>query len=209
MGIKIEKFVGGALDTNGYIVYKNDGGSCYFIDSGYRTDEYETFIKEHNLTPKGILFTHHHYDHTSDSPQLAKKLDLPIYIHEEDYEMLKKTFKENISLVKTFKTDSEFDLDGEKITFIQLKGHTKGGVAICFEESGVRFTGDTIFDTEIGITDLEDGGYDEMSESCLAVSQWDNSIHIYPGHGDDATMDFVKLYNEELKEALVYYDENH
>ncbi len=83
-----------------------------------------------------------------------------------------------------------------------MPGHTKGGTCIVDKKNQVAFTGDTIFATEIGITDLEDGSPEEMAKSCYEINKWDDDIKIYPGHGESAYMGFVKSQNDEFKQAL-------
>ena len=62
------------------------------------------------------------------------------------------------------------DLDGETIRVIHTPGHTRGGVCYFSEKSKVVFTGDTIFNVDIGRTDFEDGSPDQMERSILDLS---------------------------------------
>lgn len=67
------------------------------------------------------------------------------------------------------------------------------------EKSRVCFTGDTIFDTDLGRTDLEGGSEPDMRDSiCNVVDKWENDIMIYPGHDDGCTMKKVRIYNSEF-----------
>lgn len=61
--MKIERFIGGMLESNGYVIYQKDGGNCYVIDPGYHAGVFEECIDRHQLHLSGILLTHHHYDH--------------------------------------------------------------------------------------------------------------------------------------------------
>ena len=36
--MKIERFIGGMLESNGYVIYQKDGGNCYVIDPGYHAE---------------------------------------------------------------------------------------------------------------------------------------------------------------------------
>lgn len=201
--MKIERFVGGSLDTNGYIIYKNDGGKCYFIDCGYKVDEYLEFIKVHSLEPVGIIFTHHHYDHVSEAYKLAENLNIKMFVHEKDEEMLKGFFKDKGHMIEAFDDEKIFDLDGDKLTVINTPGHTKGGIFLVNREENIAFSGDTVFKDEIGITHLQDGSDNEMARSCQEiVSKLPRDMVIYPGHGDSATIGYVIDNNEEFKYAL-------
>ena len=106
--MKVKRFIGGSLDTNGYVIYKEDEGSCYFIDCGYKTDEYVDFVQEHKLKPSGIIFTHHHYDHVSEAYKLADKFHIKMFVHNQDEAMLKKFFHDKSQLVEGFGDDRKF-----------------------------------------------------------------------------------------------------
>ena len=44
--IKIERFIGGSLKSNGYIVYEHQGGKCFIIDPGYEGEKFLKRISE-------------------------------------------------------------------------------------------------------------------------------------------------------------------
>ena len=95
------------------------------------------------------------------------------------------------------------DLDGETLKVYHTPGHTWGSVCILSEKSKVVFTGDTIFDTDLGRTDLEDGSPKAMEESCRdVINKWSNEYTIYPGHDESASMKIVRQYNQEFLSCL-------
>ena len=86
---------------------------------------------------------------------------------------------------------------------IHTPGHTRGGVCYFSEKSKVVFTGDTIFNVDIGRTDFEDGSPDQMERSILdKINTWPNDIFIYPGHGDGCTMKKVRQINTEFLDVV-------
>ena len=90
-----------------------------------------------------------------------------------------------------------------KLVVIHTPGHTKGGICLMAERDRVCFTGDTIFNADLGRTDLNDGSYEEMADSILnVVNKWGNDLTIYPGHGDPATMKTVRKINLEFLEIV-------
>ena len=96
-----------------------------------------------------------------------------------------------------------FLLDEEEIRVIHTPGHTHGGVCYYSEKSKAVFTGDTVFNVDLGRTDLSDGSEKEMQDSIRnIISLWGNDMIIYPGHGDACTMKYVRKNNKEFKETL-------
>ena len=92
---------------------------------------------------------------------------------------------------------------GVKLVVMHTPGHTKGGICLMAEKDRACFTGDTIFNVDLGRTDLDDGSYEEMVASILnVVNKWGNDLTIYPGHGDPATMKTVRKINLEFLEIV-------
>lgn len=191
--MKIKRFVGGSLQSNGYVLYKQLEGSCYIIDPGYQPKKFIDFVRENQLTAKGIILTHLHHDHVGAAEAVKDVLECPIYMHEAD------AFSYRGVVDQRVKGGDTFDLEGELIQVLHTPGHTKGSICLMAEKSRACFTGDTIFDTDLGRTDLDGGSEEEMRISiCSVVDKWGNDIMIYPGHDDGCTMKKVRIYNTEF-----------
>lgn len=203
--MEIKRFEGGELLSNGYVLYSRKGGSCWLIDTGYDSENFIDFVRDNELDPLGIIFTHHHYDHITAGPEVAEALDCPMYINEMDFERAKKTLKEGAERLTAFKEGEIFVGDDFELNSIRTPGHTKGGVCLIDGKNRIAFTGDTVFAEEIGITNLDDGSPEEMSKSCTYLAEnLPDDFTIYPGHGPAAMMKNVKESNPEFKDALEY-----
>ena len=60
-------------------------------------------------------------------------------------------------------------------------------------------TGDFLFKGTIGRTDLETGSSKDMERSLIKISNYPDTIKIYPGHGDFSTLAEEKRSNYYLK----------
>ena len=195
--MKVERFVGGILESNGYVLYQKDGGDCYIIDPGYNSRVFVDFVDKHNLNLKGILLTHNHPDHVGAVRGLDDAHPCNIYMHIQDAAGYKGRVDVEIE------DGYEFDLEGERIITLSTPGHTKGSVCFMCPESKICFTGDTIFDTDLGRTDLPGSSEQEMIDSiCNVIDKWENDIHIYPGHDNGCSMKFVRQHNSEFNALL-------
>ncbi len=191
--MKITRFIGGSLMSNGYVIYRKEGGSCYIVDPGYAPKNFIDFVREKNLKAMGVIATHLHHDHTGAAEAVSDALNCPIFMHREDAFVYKGRVDHMLS-------DGEvLDLDGEKLEVILTPGHTKGSICLMSEKSRVCFTGDTIFDTDLGRSDLAGGSERDMIHSVRdIIDRWENDIFILPGHDEGCTMKQVRIYNTEF-----------
>ena len=207
--MEIKRIIGGILMANCYIVSPSGvpsdaKASCYIIDPGYDPHKILKYLKAGKLEPKGILLTHHHVDHSGNAAYLRKELDCPIMIHREDADR----FREGADVLLEDGDVLELEAAecggrGLKLQVLHTPGHTRGGICLMSERERICFTGDTIFNVDLGRTDLDDGSYEEMVRSIMdIINNWGNDITIYPGHGDPATMKTVRKINLEFLEIL-------
>ncbi len=195
--LKIKRFKGGCLESNCYVISNREKGSCYIIDPGYEAGRIVGYVEENSLKAKGIILTHHHHDHVGAAAKVAGSLGCPVMISFED--SLKYKGKADAYI----EDGTVFNLDGEQLRAVRTPGHTLGSVCIISEESKAVFTGDTIFDTDLGRTDFKDGSEAEMIKSCKTViDKWPGDYRIYPGHDESAAMKQVRTYNVEFLHCL-------
>lgn len=194
--MKIKRFIGGTLESNGYIIYHQDGGDCYILDPGYRPEVFIGFVKEKQLKVQGILLTHHHHDHVGAVDKMKDTFDCPVFLHREDMDLYGKPVE------RPLEDGDLIPLEVESLQVIHTPGHTRGSVCFYSEKHKLAFTGDTIFNVDLGRTDLQDGSPEQMRESCRRIDKWSNEIFIHPGHGDGCTMKTVKKINLEFLETI-------
>jgi len=198
----IERIVCGSLEANCYIIFRKDGGSAYIIDPGYDKAHTQAFVKEHGLSVKAILLTHGHHDHSGKANALAEYYGVEVCVHmgELEYSNFKGT---RISADKFLEDGETLDLDGERITVFHTPGHSVGGLCYYSDKSRVAFTGDTIFNVDLGYTHFETGSAEQMKQSLInVVNKRGNDVTIYPGHGDPATMKYVRSVNREFLDMI-------
>lgn len=194
--MKIKRFILGLLEANGYIIYQQEASLCYIIDPGAKADVFLDTMTRLNLTCKGILLTHHHSDHVGGVEKIRKTLNCQVFLHREDLDMYKKP-------ATPLEDRDTFDLDGETIMVVHTPGHTRGSVCYYSEKSKLAFTGDTVFNVDLGRTDLIDGDETQMEQSVKnVIDLWSNEITIYPGHGDSCTMKKVRSINKEYLDII-------
>ena len=195
--MEIYRIVEGALEANCYIIYRKDGGSAYIIDPGYDIKKTRAFVDTHKLSVKAILLTHSHHDHSGKAEALADFFGCGICAGRKELDY----YKGRVDTL--FDGWEKLDLDGEEIEVLPTPGHSAGGVCYYSKKSSVAFTGDTIFNIDLGYTHFPGGSAKKMRASLRdVVDKWDNGVTIYPGHGDSEKMKIVREINTEFKEAI-------
>ncbi|MCL2231258.1 MAG: MBL fold metallo-hydrolase [Treponema sp.] len=196
----------GPIATNCWI-YRFNADCAAIIDPGDEADNIIAALQNASLSPKYILLTHGHFDHIIAVPKLkAQYPDAQIAIHGKDAQYLgPESFKVHERSVKYAMGSADFidaiwenlppaDIlleEGSAIgpfTVLNLPGHTPGSSAFWDREAGVLFTGDTLFRSGYGRTDLPGGSNKEIFESLKRLFGMDGNIGVYPGHGEPTTI---------------------
>lgn len=186
----------GLLKTNTYIVSKEN--NCIIIDPAFAYNEIEKYIKEKNYKVLGILLTHGHFDHIEACNDLASLYACKVYIGKNDVELVlnpklngsTRYLKKEISVQKQFLSAFDHEiilkLDQFYIDVLFTPGHTRGGC--CYLIGNELFSGDTLFNGDIGRVDLYGGDAKEMENSLKYLFKLKNETVIFPGHGEDSTI---------------------
>ncbi len=197
----VEKFVLGPLRTNCYVITNQDN-SAVLIDPGYCSKVLTDWLESKNINITTILLTHGHFDHV-----LGLKMfpNVPIYVHENDIELLldndknaAKTFNLSVEYNKNniinFTDDFTIPYDSINFKTIHTPGHTEGSTTyLAFNK--ILFTGDAIFAGTVGRCDLWGGSEEKTKETVKKISNLKEDYLIYPGHGKLSTLNNEKLSN--------------
>ena len=187
--VQIQKTQTGLLGTNTYIVESTE--SAIIIDPAGNTEELIKYLE--GLKPSAILLTHGHFDHIGGAEKIAEHFDIPIYIHENDEEMLYDSTKNasytllyrDITLgskyVRIFGADATLHIHDMVIKAYHTPGHTKGGVSYLIENH--LFSGDLIFEGSYGRYDLYGGDFGALMNSIKSLMVLPDDTLVYPGHG--------------------------
>lgn len=146
------------------------GGDCAIVDPG-EAGPVEKFLTENNLRLTHILCTHHHWDHVSGVPDLAKSHPCEVWCSEYDFARVPGATK---------KLATEEILFGEKIIVMDVPGHTLGQIAYYIPNLKAVFPGDTLFSAGCGR--LFEGSAAQMFETMKKLRELPADTKIYFGH---------------------------
>ena len=206
--MKILHFNVGIIETNCFLVTDKEAGESVLIDPGAMSPRLEDALKEHNV--KHIILTHGHYDHILGVAQAKRITGADVIISAEDAPCLYDDEKsraglhfpepqEHLYADRTVSDGDEIAFGNKKIRVIATPGHTPGCVCFVFDEDGIIFSGDTLFQGTIGRTDFATGSMSDMLASLAKIKAIDGEFTVFPGHGPATTLDYEKQNNPYMR----------
>jgi glyoxylase-like metal-dependent hydrolase (beta-lactamase superfamily II) len=145
-----------------------------------------------------VLLTHQHYDHVMDAAALreggARLHAFAPYSTELTLEAAARAWGMPIA-VEPYQIDFLLDMNrplnlaGLEISIAHVPGHATDGVIYYLAESGVVFSGDTLFAGSVGRTDLPGGNTRQLLEGIsryLMILPPDTRV--LSGHGPSTTI---------------------
>lgn len=208
--INLTKFVFGEIQTNTYVLESE--GTFAVIDPAEENAELLDFLRGKNVNY--VLLTHGHFDHISGVNSVVRETGASVCVHSLDAEMLldgnKSFYNSHFGGVQMpIKADillsdsDELELGNTKIRVMHTKGHTNGSVCYILKEERIIFSGDTLFRLSAGRTDLAGidpiiAGRNEL-ESLTKLAHLSGNFAVYPGHGEETTLQFERENNRYMR----------
>lgn len=206
--MKVQKFTGGILETNCYLITDEATGKMAILDPGAVLPELDEAIETGGReNVEYILLTHGHFDHIGAAEHYKNVTRASIVIGEEDAAF---TQDNELSLgmlyssygIKPFQADKKvkngerFLLGKTEFLVLHTPGHTRGSCS--YVTDGVIFTGDLLMYMSIGRTDFPTGDYEQMKDSLQSIASLAGDYRIYPGHGECTTLEQERERNPYL-----------
>ena len=203
--LKIEKFIPKEFAANNYLLYNEETKNAVLFDPSGCYTEVTNFVKAKNLNLISIIVTHAHFDHIGDIRSYQDNFrNIKTYMPKADkvlYDNLKMQCDLfGVRRVKEFAVDEFIDensklyIDELQIKIISTPGHTIGST--CYLAGDFLISGDTLFYEEIGRCDLPTGSF---SDICSSIKEklfyLNDSIKVFPGHGENTDIAHEKEFN--------------
>lgn len=176
-----------------YLVVDAFNKEAIIVDPGWEREIIIDTLIQTQCCLKGILLTHHHFDHAQLAPDFASLFDVPVFINAMEKDMYNFTCP-NLIVVDS---DECIIIGKFAVTAYHTPGHTLGSMCYLIDDN--LFTGDTLFIEGCGICNTE--GAAAMYHS---LKKLQTHIHpltkIFPGHsyGRSPGVEFKSMINDNI-----------
>lgn len=192
------------FSVNTYILWNEVSRDAAIIDPGMTGQEeidlLDNFILSNGLNITHIINTHLHLDHTFGDDYAKNKYGCPIEGHPaENILGENRAAQARMFGIPMELTPLTVDIplnEGDTITIgtdtikiLHVPGHSPGSIVLHAQESGFIVSGDVLFRSSIGRTDLTQGNYAQLIfgiNTKLLTLPADTVV--YPGHGPFTTI---------------------
>jgi len=194
--MEIKKIVSCEMDQNCYLITENGFG--ILIDPGLDT---EKIVKEtENVVINYILLSHCHFDHLyslnkiKGSKKVVGTKKCSLNMIRPEISLCGHECLPEASCDIEMEDGEEINFDGINVKCIHTPGHTNGSCCYLIENN--LFSGDTLFNGNIGRCDLPTGNFQEIENSIRnKLYKLDSEILVYPGHGTITRIGLEKKFN--------------
>lgn len=201
------RLVVGPLQVNCFIVADETTKEAVVIDPGDDAQEILAMVRQKGLTVRSIVNTHAHFDHVSANRALKEATGAELLLHEGDAQMLATvpltakmfgmTAPSSPPADRFLKHGDVITAGGISLTVLHTPGHSPGG--ICLLGDGFVFTGDALFESSIGRTDLPGGDLmtliNAIKEHLMTLP---DETQVFCGHGPATTIGAERQENPFL-----------
>jgi hydroxyacylglutathione hydrolase len=165
-------------------------------------------LAERDWTLKLIVSTHGHWDHIGDNAVVATHTGAEIAVHPLDRERLVHPqpllapfeIAPSVPAVELAE-GGEIRFGSIRLTVLHTPGHTEGSVCLLAPDEGLLFSGDTLFAGGWGRVDLPGGDPAAMASSLARLSELEDRVGVYPGHGGATTIGRERAWLELVRDG--------
>jgi hydroxyacylglutathione hydrolase len=208
----IKGIVVGVFAENCWVIGNRRTGEAICIDPGDQPEEILAMAKDMGVTIKAIANSHAHIDHILGVRGVQDATGAKFFLHTGDIAIAQTASRSSVMLTgrevepppdPDFNpTDGDtIEVDGLHLRVLHTPGHTPG--SLCYYTDGLLFSGDTLFQSSIGRTDLPGGDYQtEMNSIVDKLLALPDDTVVLPGHMGETRIGHERQTNPFILDEL-------
>src|SRR4051812_43203488 len=164
MALDVRMFTVGPVQENSFLVRREGSDRALLVDPGDEAPKLLGAIEALGVKLDAILLTHCHFDHIGAVAPVAEATGAPVYCPELEVPVLQDIMAyvpwpgfgpfESWDPEQTVAGGEKLQLAGLDIDVIFTPGHSPGHVTYAVTGENALFSGDVLFQSSIGRTDL-------------------------------------------------------
>ena len=206
----VRSFTVGPVAENTYLLRRDGATSALLIDPGEEAPRLIAAIDELGVTVEAILLTHTHFDHVGAVAPLARHTGAPVYCPRDEAFVMRDVMSyvpwpgfgpyESWDPEHLLGGGERLELAGFAIDVLFTPGHSPGHVSYLIADEGVIASGDVLFESSIGRTDLPGGDTETLLRSiAMLLDTLPDETQVLPGHMGTTTLGRERATNPFLR----------
>jgi glyoxylase-like metal-dependent hydrolase (beta-lactamase superfamily II) len=211
MALDVRMFTVGPVQENSFLLRPEGGDHAVLVDPGEEAPKLLGAIEALGVTLDAILLTHTHFDHVGAVAPVAKATGAPVYCPRLEVPVLQDIMAyvpwpgfgpfESWDPEETVAGGETLQLAGLGIEVLFTPGHSPGHVTYAVAGEQALFSGDVLFQSSIGRTDLPGGDHATLLRSIgTLLERFDDDTLVHPGHMGLTTLGRERATNPFLAE---------
>jgi hydroxyacylglutathione hydrolase len=211
MALDVRMFTVGPVQENTFLLRPEGGDRALIVDPGEEAPKLLGAIEALGVQLEAILLTHTHFDHVGAVAPVAKATGAPVYCPALEVPVLQDIMAyvpwpgfgpfESWDPEHTVAGGETLHLAGLDIEVLFTPGHSPGHVTYAIEPEKALFSGDVLFQSSIGRTDLPGGDHATLLRSIgTLLERFDDDTVVHPGHMGLTTLGRERATNPFLAE---------
>jgi hydroxyacylglutathione hydrolase len=198
--MRVGMYTVGPVQENCFLVAADAGDKAVIIDPGEEAPRLLAEIEKAGVSLEAILLTHTHFDHLGAVAPVAKATGAPVYCPELEQHVLANVMDfvpyAGFGPFESYDADvlvgggERLQLAGLDIDVVFTPGHSPGHVTYSARQSTdpesvapALFSGDVLFQSSVGRTDLPGGDMTVLLESIRTLmDRFPDESVVHPGH---------------------------
>jgi hydroxyacylglutathione hydrolase len=195
--LKLHRLVTGSVQENCYLL-RHETGAAVLVDPGDDAAEILEMVEKTNSNVKAILLTHAHFDHIGAVQATREALKVDVWLHPEargQYDQSHQAAARwNIPFTQPEAPDHDLQpgtwtLGELEFEVLFTPGHAPGHVSLYSSAGGFVLSGDALFKSGIGRTDLPGCDHATLISSIRTqLFSLPAETVVFSGHGEETTI---------------------